>query len=360
MPVPNCARRILAAVAAAGALLLASGCSTQKVAPGPTIAETTVVQARGTEPSRTVFEQSVATFGQALAASAAAPADTTLGGTAFTTGRAMLDLQCDRYLDAVGNSNQAAGNDRKQVSLVGGLASALMGLSGSSAREIAAVATSFSFAGSSMDAYTTSYLFSDASKSVTKIVRDAQGAFLNAIEGQLPTLDYAGAVALLTGYEAVCRPAQIRALIDDAVARGRVVAERPGQVGGDAEVASVLTLLRTQFARAFSEEEAIVLYAWYRSGQTLRTAMEASFEPIRTLVAGMPAAQVEQRLAVAFLPMTLAGSSVPGRWQAAVDQIVKAATPPPPPGAPASMQPATGVPTPAPVRLLRMPVLTVR
>lgn len=348
--------RILGALIGSAAVLASAGCATHGVSPGPTIFET-VVQPHAGDPKRTVLELSAVTFAAALTESASDPPNTVKGQKVFITGRAMLDLQCERYLDAVGSSNQAATNDRKQVSLVGGFASAVMGLTGSTAKEIAAVATSFSFAGSSMDAFTTSFLFSDASKSVTKIVRSAQGAYLNEIEAQVPSLDYGGAVALLTGYEAICRPAQIRALIDDAVSRGRVVAELPGQVSDDTEVSTVLTLLRTQFGRAFSEEEAIVLYSWYRSPQALRTLMEVALEPIRTVVTGLNAAAVEQRLAIAFLSVSMAGSHIPARWQASVDQIVKAFTPVPLPGAAGAMQLGSGSPPP---RLLRVPLLTVR
>jgi len=360
------AHRALAGGLAALSLVLAAGCATSRVSPGPSIAETTL---QGGDPGRTVLTQSATSFATALTASAADPTSPQKAGAAFTTGRAMLELHCARYLDALGSGNQAGQYERQQVGLIGGLASAIMGTAGSSAREIAVVASSFSFAGSSMDAFANAYLFADASKTVTKIVREAQEAFLDAVGGQLDDLHYDEAVALLARYESLCRPAQIRALIDEAVARGKVVAERPGARLGDPEVASVLTLLRTQLARAVGEEEAILLYAWYRSPQTVRTRIEGAYEVVRTLVAGNPAA-LEQRLALAFLPVSLAGSPVAARWQPAVDQVVKAVTPVVAPpagssGAPlpqGSVQPpgTVATPRPAPVRVLRMPVLTVR
>lgn len=346
-------------LAGATALALAlAGCATRSVAPGPTIADTPVPAAAG-EPALTVFQHAAETFARALQASAAAPADTGKAATAFLSGRAMLDLQCERYLDAIGGANQAARNERQQVSLIGGFTSAIMGLTGSGAKEIAGVATAFSFAGSSMDAYTGAYLFSDASKSVGKIVRDGQGAFLGAVQGQVASLAYADAVALLTAYEAICRPAQIRHLIDEAVSRGTVVTERPGgERSGEAEVGSVLVLLRTQLGRSVSEEEAIVLYAWYRAPSALRDRIAARFEPAKSLVASLGAATLDQRLAQAFLPLTLGGSLVGARWAAGAADIARAADPPPapPPGAMAAPAPAA---SPAP-RLLRVPVLTVR
>lgn len=341
--------------AGAALLLLLAGCATRSVAPGPAIADMPV-RGRGTEPTRTVFERSAENFAAALQASAAAPDDTALAGQAFHSGRAMLDLQCQRYLDAIGNANQAASNERKQVSLVGGFASAIMGLAGSSAKEIAGVATAFSFAGSSMDAYTSAYLFSDASRSVGKIVRDGQQVFLTAVEGQVGQLHYADAVALLTSYEAICRPAQIRALIDEAVARGTVTVERPGgDRAAEAEVASVLVALRAQLGLAVSEEDAVVLYAWSRGG-SLRERI-ATREPVKTLLARDGAAVLDQKLSQAFLPLSLGGTLVTARWAAAVAEIHRAAAPQPatPPAAMASSQPARGT-----ARVLRIPVLTVR
>lgn len=208
------------ALALAGLAAIA-GCSTYQTSPGKPIADTAFKE------GITVFNLAAETFAKDLQASALASDQSAPALKAFRSGRAMLDLQCDRYLDAVGSANQAASNERKQVSLIGGLASAIMGLTGSSAKEIAGVATTFSFAASSMDAFTTAYLFSDAAHSVTKIVRESQSAFLASVQGQLPGLDYPDAVALLTRYESVCRPSQIRALIDEAIAKGRVVAEAP-------------------------------------------------------------------------------------------------------------------------------------
>lgn len=203
---------------ALAAMLLLPGCATYKSLPGTTVADTPV------KGSTTAFELAAQTFATDLMASAGNPDQRTLAFKAFRSGRAMLDLQCDRYLDAVGNANQAASNDRKQLGLIGGFASAIMGLTGSGAKEIAAVATTFSFAASSMDAFTTTYLFSDAAKSVTKIVRESQTAFLGSVQGSLSAIDYSDAVAVLGRYETVCRPAQIRALIDEALAKGNVVA----------------------------------------------------------------------------------------------------------------------------------------
>lgn len=184
-------RNLVSLPFALAVVVLFTGCTTYKSLPGATIANTAV--SGGT----TAFDHAAETFARDLQASSANPDQTALAFKAFRSGRAMLDLQCDRYLDAVGSANQAASNERKQLGLVGGFASAIMGLTGSGAKEIAAVATTFSFAASSMDAFTTTYLFSDAAKSVTKIVRESQSAFLASVQGELANMDYADAVALL-------------------------------------------------------------------------------------------------------------------------------------------------------------------
>ena len=326
-----------------GLLLLVTlqGCSTLQTGLGKTIAETPISGAS------TVFEKSATTFGTKLSASADDPGDSGKASETLLAGRAMLDLQCERYLDAVGSANQASTNERKQVSLVGGFAAAIMGLTGSTAKQIAGVATSFSFAGSSMDAYTTTYLFSDAAKSVTKIVRQSQSAYLSALESQDPELNYPNVVALLTGYEALCRPAQIRALIDEAIAKTTIVAEVKSPLPVDAEVGSVLSALTAALGQPISEPEAINLYAWYKNPSSRSTgAKTESNEPIASLKkAGLTDARLVSLLSQAFLPISLASSTVPSRWAPAVKQILATAAPPAPTPAPG----AAAAPAPAPV-----------
>lgn len=349
------------------AVTLLSGCSTYQASPGKTIADTPV------RVGVTAFDNAAETFAKDLQASATNSDQSAAAIKAFRSGRAMLDLQCDRYLDAVGGANQAASNERKQVGLIGGFTSAIMGLTGSSAKQIAGVATTFSFAGSSMDAFTTAYLFSDAAKSVTKIVRESQSAFLGSIQGDLSDLDYPGTVAILTRYESVCRPAQIRALIDEAIAKGTVVVEPAKSQASDPEVASVLAVLSTQFGRPISETEAINLYAWYKYPKDRSTGPKTEAnEPIASFKkSNITDETLEKRLSQAFLSISLAGSAVPARWEPAVQQIRKvpaAAVVPAPAQFPAQdIAPAPGhtpaqsqTPPPTVPRLLRLPVLTVR
>ena len=154
-------RSAAALVTAFFSVITLVGCSTYRTLPSRPIAQT--VDGDG----NTVFDRASKTFVTALKQSAESSGETGLAIKAFQAGRVMLDLQCDLYLDAVGSANQAVSNERKQVGLIGGFASAIMGLTGSGAKQIAGVATSFSFVSSSIDAFTTAYLFSDAAKSVT-------------------------------------------------------------------------------------------------------------------------------------------------------------------------------------------------
>lgn len=323
-------------------LLLAGlqGCSTLQTGPGKTIAETPITGASS------LFDKAVLTFGERLSTSADEPAESGKAAAALLAGRAMLDLQCERYLDAVGSANQASSNERKQVSLVGGFAAAIMGLTGSTARQIAGVATTFSFAGSSMDAYTTTYFFSDAAKSVTKIVRQSQSAYLTALEAEAPELNYPNVVAILTGYEALCRPSQIRALIDDSIAKTTIVAEVRSPQPGDAEVGTVLTTLSVALGQPISELEAINLYAWYKNPSSRSSGAKTELnEPIASLKkGGMTDERLASLLSRSFLSISLAGSAVPARWAPTVKQLL--VTPAPAAGAATA---AGSAPSPAAV-----------
>lgn len=339
-----------------GAISLLAGCATSRVAPGSSLADTRL------EGGSTAFEHAVILFGKALQASALMPEDSAKAQKAFRSGLSMIDLQCNSYLDAVGSSNQAASNERRQVSLAGGFASAIMGLTGSSAKEIAGVATAFSFTGSSMESFTTAYLFSDAASSVTKIVRESQKAWLDSVAtpGNLTNMDSADAVRLLGHYEQICRPAQIRALIDLSIAKGTVVAERAQTA--DADVGSVLQSLHASLGVPVSEAEAIVLYAWFRNpGQRTSGANLSANEPVASMLANRTAQILERQLAQAFLPISLAGSPVPDRWSPGVRSLLPVTpvagdgggTVPPPPAMPLPPKPVAGMRPNAPFLTIR-------
>ena len=132
---------------------------------------------------------------------------------------------------------------------------------------------------------------------------------------------------------------------------------------GESEVLSILVLLRGQLGRSISEEEAVVLYAWYRASSSLREKIASRFEPAKSLVAQLTVATLDQRLAQAFLPLSLGGSAVAVRWSAPAAEIARAADPPS--AAPPDIKAAPAAPhatpaAPAALRILRVPILTVR
>lgn len=349
---PRQAPILLAAVAC----LLATGCATRQVSPGPALAEMTIP-----ERSRTLQEEArdrfVTALKLALENTDSSKSAAAMDG-AWRTGVAYINLQCNAYIDGVGLANQAADNERRQTSLVGGLTASLMGLNSMNARDIAGVAAAFSFAGSSMDTYTSSYLFSDAAKSITRIVRESQAAFLTSVadQGGVSTLHVGEVVNLLVGYQAVCRPAHIRAMVDELVANGSVQAEFRRPAVSDGELALTLEALRTALGRSFSEEEGIQLYAWSSSPANRSGGRKLSEqEPAKGLLASLtPAtaglsaeaaaqaavAELDKRLRRAFLGLSLPGSRLQARWSPAVATLTQAE--PAPPATPASATPAVG------------------
>lgn len=342
---------------------LLGACSTTRTAPGPSIGDTPASE------TQSVLQQAAATFAGQLKASAADPGNGDKAVLALRSGRALLDLQCNRYLDALGLANQAASYERQQTGLVGGFVAAIMGLTGSTAKQVAGAATAFAFAGSSMDAFTSTYLFSDAAKSVTKIVRDSQSAFLGALTLDQNGFEYADAVAVLTGYEALCRPAHIRALIDDSVTKARIEADFTRPRASDGDTAAVLEALTAALGRRISEQQAINLYAWYLEPTARATgATTQANDPIPALKqGGLSDAELDRKLSQAFLPVSLAGSRVPARWSAAVARVLaagSAAAPVAPPLMAPAPAPAIGVARPAAVPRtlapMTLPVLVVR
>lgn len=327
--------RRFVAVMLLGCSLVFTGCATTTTQPKPTIANTKFGTANAAQAKEgtTVLEQAALTAAEGFFESAKLPTDNGKAMTAFRTGRALLDHYCNEYLDALGSANQRAGNERKQTGLIGGFASAIMGLTGSSAKEIAGVASTFSFTQASMDAFTTSYLFSDAASSITKLVRDAQSAYLRAAEDQLATLDYPGAVSLLGGYEQICRPAQIRGLIDQAIAAARIVPETPGALPEDAAVVALLGNLTGALGTVVAEGDAIALYAWFVADGTGRTTVQSrsQFVQAQTITPAAIAA-LPGKLSSLFTPLTLKGNAIAKRWAPAVAKLT-ATTPPPAPEA---------------------------
>ncbi len=169
-----------------------------------------------------------------------------------------------------------------------------------------------------MDAYSTSMLFSDASKSVGKLVRDAQRAYLLDIQPQLDNLDYADAILLLTGYEQTCRPAEIRRMIDEAVAKSVIVAEVPG--GTDTQAIKLLSELSAALGASVNEGDAISLYAWFTDVDNRADIAEGT-QFLAGLLAKTDATALVSKIGSSFMPFYLSGNPIAQRWAYAVSQV---------------------------------------
>lgn len=323
---------------------IVAGCATAGASPGPTIGQLTFTeQARPASPSKgmTVAEWSAVVFVHDLVASAASPEDEDLAVKAFRTGKAFLDHHCNAYMNTLGNANQAASNERKQIGIIGGLVSALMGLTGSDAKDIAIAAATLSFTASSRDAFTSTFLFSDAANSITSLVGRAQRAYLKSVEGDLAILDYSATVALLAGYERLCRPAEIRRLIDESVAEASLkVPNTTKPLASPQEVASLLEKLTKDLGRPVSEAEAITLFAWF-SKPGRRAEVKSGSPFITSLLAalGDNDAALESKVQNSLLPIGVNDDPIALRWSASVNAV---------PGALPTLPKAAAVGAPAP------------
>lgn len=317
-------RSVRAAAPVLAALL--TGCATYRTDPPPPFGDITFVKPSKTgavpEEGQTQVEFAQQTFLDALWDSAGKVDDEVRARKAYETGLAALTSQCESYLGKLGAANQRASNERKQVGLTGGFFSAIMGLTGSAASSISGVATAFSFAGSSMDASATTFLFTDAAKSLTNLVHSAQQAYIAKAAESLPGLHYSGAVTLLAGFSAQCEPGKIRALVDEAVTNATIVAETPGQQSTDARLLILIGTLAGTLGQPVDESTALTYYAWY-TGNALQRAKVKNGDPSlkARLTTAAAEAAFESLLTPFFAPLALKDDPIAKRWAAAAEQL---------------------------------------
>jgi uncharacterized protein with FMN-binding domain len=304
----------------------AGGCASYFTRPSVTVGYTefgTSASTAAPEKGSTVMEFAAVKFADELYKSANDSSNDTLARNAVIAGRSLLNLRCSDYLDQIGLKNQRAANERRHVDIVGGFASAIMGLTGSSAKSIAAVASSFSFAGSSLDSAGAAFLFSDASKAINRLVRDAQEKYVAKLNDYEGSWTYADAVDILTGYEELCRPTSIRALVDEAIANTRLVAEDPanGNGSGKSLASQVVGQLQAGLVnKAVNERDAIALYDWYANPDE-RKAIEST-APFKEMLSrlGLKPVEVEAKVAPAFAAVIKTKSSpLLARWGSDLD-----------------------------------------
>lgn len=309
------------------AAILLSGCSALKVSPQKTIENSTFKTDKAPEPeaNQTVLQYAINRFAYDISESAKAATDDTEAPKkalkTFKSGKALIDLQCNAYLDALGTGNQKAENDRKQISLIGGIVAAVGGLTGAAAKDIAISSTLFGFGGASFDAFTEAYLFADAAHSITKLVRDAQKAYMDDVDA-LPEgrFDYPGTVTLLTGYESICRPSEIRRLVNESITAAKIVAETSSALS--AELAVLLGELMKLTGRRVLEGEAISLYAFFLYPDQ-RDEIKKDSEFIKGLLADKKWTndQLAGNLAPLFLPLSITGNRVAARWASSLPNV---------------------------------------
>lgn len=136
-------------------------------------------------------------------------------------------LLCEEYFLAMKYTHAHRGFYQKEVSLISGMTSALMGLAQASAGSIAATGAAFSFGNASFDSYNEAFVFSADLNALESLVRASQAQQeviilkkLNAADSQLPpdsirTLDQA--VRELDKYTYTCTRGGIVALLNDTV-----------------------------------------------------------------------------------------------------------------------------------------------
>ncbi len=340
------------------------GCASYFTRPSITVGHTefgSEAAAESPEKGSTVMEFAAVKFAEELRKSANDSSNNAQARRAVVAGRSLLNLRCSDYLDQIGIKNQRAANERRHVDIVGGFASAIMGLTGGSAKSIAAVATSFSFAGSSLDSASATFLFSDASKSINFLVRDAQDKYvakLNDFEG---AWTYADAVDILTGYEELCRPSAIRALVDDAISNTKLEAEDPANGSGKSLAGQMVGQLQAGLGnKAVNERDAITLYDWYANVADRKTIEGTpSFKDVlgrRTL----KPTDVEAKVAPAFaIVIKTKSSPLLARWAFDLNAL-KAARAKPNGGSGAAPTPSAATAAPASNALFVRPSIRVQ
>ncbi len=151
-----------------------------------------------------------------------------------------------------------------------------------------------------------------------------------SVASSLTTLDYSAAITLLVGYERLCRPSDIRRLIDEAVASTKLVTETPGKLALDPEIEVLLGQLTQALGQPILEADAITLYAWYSKFDRRNDIKTKSIlvSKLLTIFGGSDAA-LEDKLKQTFLPLGIQSNPIGLRWSALVNAVPGAVLPTP-------------------------------
>lgn len=153
------------------------------------------------------------------------PEDAIRNAKFLTEGMALVQASCSSYFTRLGNDGQHLGFARKETTLAGGMAAALLGLFDTSAKVISATAAGFGFTTASMDNFSETYLFSPDIRAVQDLVVSAleaqrtigAGIATEATAMGGNTLTYTQVNQFLLEMESYCQPHGVRSLITKAV-----------------------------------------------------------------------------------------------------------------------------------------------
>ena len=269
----------------------------------------------------TILAHQEAVFAWKLKAAAKEPKKSDLAQDMFIDGKVWLDPNCSKYLSELGQALQRESNNRQQVGLVGGLASTILGLAGTSSGVAGGTGAAFSFAGASMDAHATAYLFSDSTTGITKLVQGAQDAYMNYIKDDLKSYDYQQSITALSKYGLLCSPGEIRRLINESLSAAKVVAQSPDTQAAQTELVTVLAELNQALSMPVTEGGAIALYAWF-SQSDARTNIKTGTKLVATAVTNAGGDnQLSTELSPIFLKLGVKGDAFAARWSSSIGSV---------------------------------------
>jgi hypothetical protein len=158
------------------------------------------------------------------------PQDSKTNAVFLTEGMALVQSNCSAYFTRLGSGAQHLGFARKETSLAGGLAAAVMGLAEASATAISVTASAFGFTTATMDNFSEAYLFAPDIRATQDLVMSALEAqrsigaqVLQDVASKNQTLSFTQASQFLLEMETYCQPHGIRSLVTSAVNSQRAV-----------------------------------------------------------------------------------------------------------------------------------------
>jgi hypothetical protein len=244
----------------------------------------------------------------------------------WETGKTVLEITCQKYLDKLSLVSQGQDFYRKETSLIGGFIAGGLGLAKSPVSHVSGLALLTALVTSSQDNFSESYLFSPGSHQLASIVSKAQQTYLSAwsetIESE--SYSYSTAIDVLLGYEDVCRPSTIRRLIDEAVANTEIKASIIENSIAEKDTGTLLSQLYAITGQPLDEANATRLFAWFGnliSNQTKALENTKALRELKLLKSDSdPATQdmydksFRKEISLVFAPLLLESNGVRKRW----------------------------------------------